>query len=131
MGNIVEIVCKDCKYRRVFNLGRTVVKESAYEILKCFSDDIFNTIKQMDDAYDMTDYDYGESIYICRKCNDINTKMVLKIMFKSSSEFIPKHYCNKCITKLELIENLDNIKACNCPNCGGMALDYKNICNWG
>jgi hypothetical protein len=131
MGNIIEIVCNDCKYRRVFNLGRKAVKESAFEILKCFSEDIFSTIKQMDDAYDMTDYDYGEGIFICRKCNDLETKMVLKIKFKNSSEFIPKHYCHKCNTVLRNIDNIENIKDCYCPNCNNLTLKYKYICNWG
>jgi hypothetical protein len=130
MGNTIEIVCKECKYRRVFNLGRKTKKESAFEILKLFSDDLFTTIKQMDTAYNMTDYDYGESIYVCRNCNDLLTKMVLKIKFQFSAEFIPKHFCNKCNSTLKPIEELENIKECKCPNCGNCGLVYKHICDW-
>lgn len=130
MGNTIEIVCNDCKYRSVFNLGRKTKKESAFEVLKCFADDLYSTIKQLDAAYDMTDYEYGESIYICRNCNSLVNKMLLKIKFQSTSEFIPKHFCDKCNTILRIIENLENIKECNCPNCGNLNLRYKNICNW-
>ena len=130
MGSTIEVVCEECKYRRVFNIGRNAKKESAYEVLKCYSKDLFTTIKQLDKAYNMTDYDYGESICVCKACNNLVNKTILTIKFQDSSDFIPKHFCNKCNSSLKIIEGPEELMEYNCPNCGDHSLRYINVCNW-
>lgn len=130
MGCTIEVLCNNCNFRKVFNLGRTANKASAFEVLKYYSMEVISTIKQMDAAYNMIDYDYEESIYVCRRCYHLDNKMTLKISFQDSSEFTPKYFCKKCKTNYKVIEELENIKTCNCPSCGSFTLRYKKICNW-
>lgn len=130
MGNTIEVLCNNCDYRKIFNLGRTANKESAFVIMKEFDENLLSTIKQMDDAYNMTDYDYGENIYMCKNCKQLLSKMTLRIKFENSKDFIPKCYCSKCNTVLKLIENFESINGQNCLQCGGGTLRYKKICDW-
>lgn len=130
MGQTVEIVCDDCKYRRVYNLGRSTSKEPLNKILGSFDKDVSNTLKQLDSAYTMTEYDYGIHIMICSKCKELNTNLILKVKFNNDLEYIPKNFCYKCNVRLKSLENLNDIEKCNCPNCGSKSLKYKHVCNW-
>lgn len=130
MGYTIELVCNDCKYRKVINLGRGKTKEPLKEILKCFDANINATIKQLDTAYTIMDYEYGNVIMTCTKCNVIYTNSSFIVKFNNYLDYIPNLFCKKCNTRLKNLGGLDNIRSCNCPSCGRLSLKYKNICDW-
>jgi DNA-directed RNA polymerase subunit RPC12/RpoP len=130
VGYTVEILCSDCKYRKVFNLGRSSTKEYLSEILKGFSVEVNSTVKQLDSAYGMIDYDYGDEVMTCNQCKEINTNLVFKVKFSNELEYTPKYFCSKCNAKLKSLETLENLNKCSCPNCGNLSLKYKDVCNW-
>lgn len=130
VGYTVEILCEECKFRKVYNLGRTSQKEPLKEILKCFTVEVDTTIKQLDSAYNMRNYDYGNYAMACGKCNEISSNIILKVRFSNDLEYIPKYFCKKCNAKLTSLEKLEDLARCNCPSCGKVALIYKDVCDW-
>jgi predicted RNA-binding Zn-ribbon protein involved in translation (DUF1610 family) len=131
MGCTVELTCSECKYRKVFNLGRASVKEPIKEVLKEFPAEVGITIKQLDAAYGMTDFDYGEQVMVCNECMEISSKMILRVKFSNELDYISKYFCTSCNSKLKILEKYENLDNCNCPSCGSLSLKHKDVCNWG
>jgi DNA-directed RNA polymerase subunit RPC12/RpoP len=131
MGYTVELICNECKYRKVFNFGRASVKEPINEVLKEFPTEVGSTIKQLDAAYGMTGFDYGDQAVVCNECKEISSKMILRVKFSNELDYTSKYFCSSCNSKLKIIENHENLDKCNCPSCGSLSLKHKDICNWG
>ena len=130
MGYTVEISCKECNYRKVFNLGRTAKKETLEKVLQYQESEINSAVKQMNIAFKIKDFEYGKQLMLCKNCNAITDENLIIVEFEEADDFISKIYCKTCYSQLKIIENLEKFQYIRCPKCLKYALHSRLICNW-
>lgn len=135
MGQIYEVLCQNCGYKTVLNIGIGLAplfsdvklapkmlpykkRKAAYEILEKYTDlqvECFNNIFQ------------------CNKCNHLFSKLYLALFSGQDKVYETKFACPECRTRnIRMLERdvIESFEDENCPKCQKKPLNKTIMVYW-
>ena len=150
MGEMIEIFCKECNYRKGFSLGVGMVYYSLENVLGEVPPANRKEIKGIINNYEVLEEGGWHTLFRCVKCNALYERFHVKIDYKTHNgekrTYETHHFCSKCDTELIPVnggEEIDEddyrgdheilapfVAQLPCPKCAKISLSIENIGYW-
>jgi hypothetical protein len=149
MGEIIEIFCKECNYRKGFSLGVGMVYYSLENVLSEVPPANRKEIKDIIHNHEVLEEGGWHTLFRCVKCNELYERFYVKIDYVQNGEkkrYETHHWCSKCHLELfpvyedkevEEDDGRDSVEmyasilgGLSCPKCNRKSLSINKIGYW-
>jgi hypothetical protein len=149
MGEMIEIFCEECGYRKGFSLGVGMLYHALVDVLSEAAPSSRTEIRNIIRNYDVLEEGGEHTIFRCEKCNQLYERFHVRIVYKTHGEkrtYETHHFCSKCHTELTPVNTSDEsdeedyradseiltpfIKQLPCPKCAKKSLVIQNSGYW-
>ncbi len=150
MGEMIEIFCKECDYRKGFSLGVGMEYYSVENVLELVHPSCWKEIKDIFHNHEVLVQDGCHTLFRCVKCNALYERFYLKIYYQTHDgekrTYETPHFCSKCRTELtpvNVVEEIDEddyggeqeklasfVEQLPCPKCAKKSLAIQNTGYW-
>jgi hypothetical protein len=150
MGEMIEIFCQECNYRKEISLGVGMEYFSVENVLELVHPSCWKEFKDIFHNHEILSKDCCHTLFRCVKCNALYGRFHVKICYQTQDgakrTYETHHFCSKCqreLTPVSVVEEIDeddyggeqetlasSIKQLPCPGCAKKSLAIQNIGYW-
>ena len=149
MGEMIQIFCKECKYREGFSLGVGMLYHTLENVLDEVPPSSRKEIKGIIRDHEVLEEEGCHTLFHCVKCNALYERFHVKIDYKTDNgekrTYETDHFCSKDHSGLVPVntseENEDDyrgdhemlapfIEQLPCPKCAKKSLVIQNSGYW-
>jgi hypothetical protein len=142
MGEMIEIFCKECDYRKGCSLDVGMKYSSVENVLELVHPSCWKEIKDIFHNHEVLVQDASHTLFRCVKCNALYVRLYVKIHYQTTDgkkrTYETHHLCSKCQTELtpvDVVEERDEddyggeqeklaplVEQLPCPKCAKKSL---------
>ena len=152
MGEMIQIFCKDCKYREGFSLGVGMLYHSLENVLDEVPPTNRKEIKSIIHNNEVLEEGGCHTLFRCIKCNALYERFHVKIEYKTNNGekrmYETHHFCSTCHSELVPVNTSEEdeedeedyrgdheilapfVAQLQCPKCAKKFLAIENMGYW-
>jgi hypothetical protein len=145
MGEIIEVSCRNCSYKKSFSLGVGMAYRELKDVIGEIPFQDGTVIQDILRNHKVIEADYLHRLYLCLKCHDLYERFYVRIDYQTNENESNVHEtqfkCPKCRCDLIPIEEVKKeededepetllVESLICPKCDKKELEMKTIGNW-